>query len=71
MVKDEKSRQIDRRRKKVKVKLQSSDKETDVEEWLRDQNLEKETDVVEWQRDTNYICRRTIKIDKETDVDEQ
>ncbi len=68
MVKDEKSRQIDRRRKKVNVKLKSSDKETDVEEWLRDQNLEKETGVVEWQRDR---CKWTIKIDKETDVDEQ
>ena len=49
MVKDAKSRQIDRRRKKVKVKLKlkSPDKGTDVEERLRDQNLEKETDVVE------------------------
>ncbi len=107
MVKDEKSRQVDRRRKKVKVKLKSPDKGTDVEERLRDQNLEKETyhtqqndketqityveelkgkeetDNKERRKQTNIQmqkndkerqidrCRRTIKRDKQTDVDEQ
>jgi hypothetical protein len=47
MVKDEKSRQIDRRRKKVKVNLKSPDKKTDVDKRLDDKNLEKETYVEE------------------------